>query len=117
MFDGAVDGSLKALWIFAEDVVQTDPNTHHVVKAMQGLDLLVVQEIFMSETAKMADVVLPGTTFLEKSGTFTNTERRIQQVNAAVKPLPGTKTDGQIIVEMMRKLGLDQPDFDAEDCS
>ena len=80
---------------------------------MQGLDLLVVQEIFMSETAKMADVVLPGTTFLEKSGTFTNTERRIQQVNAAVKPLPGTKTDGQIIVEMMRKLGLDQPDFDA----
>ena len=62
----------------------------------------------------MADVVLPGTTFLEKSGTFTNTERRIQQVNAAVKPLPGTKTDGQIIVEMMRKLGLDQPDFDAE---
>jgi predicted molibdopterin-dependent oxidoreductase YjgC len=117
MFDGAVDGSLKALWIFAEDVVQTDPNTHHVVKAMQGLDLLVVQEIFMSETAKMADVVLPGTTFLEKSGTFTNTERRIQQVNAAVKPLPGTKTDGQIIVEMMRKLGLDQPDFDAADCS
>jgi formate dehydrogenase major subunit len=114
MFDGAVDGSLKALWIFAEDVVQTDPNTHHVVKAMQGLDLLVVQEIFMSETAKMADVVLPGTTFLEKSGTFTNTERRIQQVNAAVKPLPGTKTDGQIIVEMMRKLGFEQPDFNAE---
>jgi len=114
MFDGAVDGTLKALWIFAEDVVQTDPNTHHVVKAMQGLDLLVVQEIFMSETAKMADVVLPGTTFLEKSGTFTNTERRIQQVNAAVNPLPGTKTDGQIIVEMMRKLGLDQPDFDAK---
>ncbi len=114
MFDGAIDGSLKALWIFAEDVVQTDPNTHHVVKAMQSLDLLVVQEIFMSETAKMADVVLPGTTFLEKSGTFTNTERRIQQVNAAVKPLPGTKTDGQIIVEMMRKLGLDQPDFSAE---
>ena len=113
MFDGAIDGSLKALWIFAEDVVQTDPNTHHVVKAMQSLDLLVVQEIFMSETAKMADVVLPGTTFLEKSGTFTNTERRIQQVNAAVKPLPGTKTDGQIIVEMMRKLGFDQPDYDA----
>jgi formate dehydrogenase alpha subunit len=115
MFDGAVDGSLKALWIFAEDVVQTDPNTHHVVKAMQGLDLLVVQEIFMSETAKMADVVLPGTTFLEKSGTFTNTERRVQQVNAAVKPLKGTKTDGQIIVEMMRKLGFDQPDFDASE--
>ena len=113
MFDGAIDGSLKALWIFAEDVVQTDPNTHHVVKSLNNLDLLVVQEIFMSETAKMADVVLPGTTFLEKSGTFTNTERRVQQVNAAVKPLSGTKTDGQIIVEMMRRLGSDQPDYDA----
>ena len=115
MFDGAIEGSVKALWIFAEDVVQTDPNTHHVVKAMQSLDLLVVQEIFMSETAKMADVVLPGATFLEKSGTFTNAERRVQQVNAAVSPLEGCKTDGQIIVEMMRKLGYDQPDYDARE--
>ena len=115
MFDGAIDGSVKALWIFAEDVVQTDPNTHHVIKAMKALDLLVVQEIFMSETAKMADVVLPGATFLEKSGTFTNAERRVQQVNAAVSPLEGCKTDGQIIVEMMRKLGYDQPDYDAKE--
>ena len=113
MFDGAIDGSVKALWIFAEDVVQTDPNTHHVIKSMNALDLLVVQEIFMSETAKMADVILPGSTFLEKSGTFTNAERRVQQVNAAVKPLEGCKTDGQIIVEMMRKLGYEQPDYDA----
>jgi formate dehydrogenase alpha subunit len=116
MFDGAIDGTVKALWVFAEDVVQTDPNTHHVIKSMKALDLLVVQEIFMSETAKMADVILPGTTFLEKSGTFTNAERRVQQVNAAVKPLEGTKTDGQIICEMIRKLGYDeQPDYDAED--
>jgi formate dehydrogenase alpha subunit len=113
MFDGAIDGSVKALWVFAEDVVQTDPNTHHVIKSMNALDLLVVQEIFMSETAKMADVILPGSTFLEKSGTFTNAERRVQQVNAAVKPLEGCKTDGQIIVEMMRKLGYEQPDYDA----
>ncbi len=113
MFDGAIDGSVKALWIFAEDVVQTDPNTHHVIKSMNALDLLVVQEIFMSETTKMADVILPGSTFLEKSGTFTNAERRVQQVNAAVKPLEGCKTDGQIIVEMMRKLGYEQPDYDA----
>ncbi len=115
MFDGAIDGSVKALWVFAEDVVQTDPNTHHVIKAMKALDLLVVQEIFMSETAKMADVVLPGATFLEKSGTFTNAERRVQQVNAAVSPLEGCKTDGQIIVEMMRKLGFDQPDYDSRE--
>ncbi len=114
MFDGAIDGSVKALWVFAEDVVQTDPNTHHVIKAMKALDLLVVQEIFMSETAKMADVVLPGATFLEKSGTFTNAERRVQQVNAAVSPLEGCKTDGQIIVEMMRKLGFEQPDYDSK---
>ena len=113
MFEAAINKELKGLWIIGEDIVQTDPDSAHVVEAMNSLELLVVQEIFMSETAKMADVVLPGTTFLEKSGTFTNTERRIQQVNAAVKPLPGTKTDGQIIVEMMRKLGLDQPDFDA----
>ena len=113
MFDGAIDGSVKALWVFAEDVVQTDPNTHHVIKSMNALDLLVVQEIFMSETAKMADVILPGSTFLEKSGTFTNAERRVQQVNAAVKPLEGCKTDGQIIVEMMRKLGYEQSDYDA----
>jgi predicted molibdopterin-dependent oxidoreductase YjgC len=113
MFDAAIDGSLKAMWIFAEDVVHTDPNTHHVKKSMEALDLLVVQEIFMSETALMADVVLPGSTFLEKSGTFTNLERRIQQVNAAVSPLEGCKTDGQIICEMMRTLGYDQPDFDA----
>ena len=113
MFDGAIDGSVKALWVFAEDIVQTDPNTHHVIESIKNLDLLVVQEIFLSETAKMADVVLPGTSFLEKSGTFTNTERRVQQVNAAVKPLAGTKTDGQIIVEMMRKLGYDCADYNA----
>ena len=67
----------------------------------------------MTETAKMADIVLPGTTFLEKSGTFTNSERRIQQVNATVEPLEGCKTDGQIIVEMMRALGFEQADYDA----
>jgi formate dehydrogenase alpha subunit len=115
MFSSAIDGSLKALWIFAEDVVQTDPNTHHVIESLQALDLLVVQDIFMSETAKMADVVLPGTTFLEKSGTFTNTERRVQKVQVAVEPLEGCKTDGQIIVEMMRKLGYNQPDYDASE--
>jgi formate dehydrogenase alpha subunit len=113
MFDAAVSGELKALWILGEDVVQTDPNTHHVLKSLQNLELLVVQEIFYSETAKLADVVLPGTTFLEKSGTFTNAERRIQRVNAAVEPLKGCKTDGQITVEMMRALGYQQNDYDA----
>ena len=69
----------------------------------------------MSETAKLATVVLPGTTFLEKDGTFTNTERRIQRVNRAVPPLPGTKPDGVIVTDMMQKLGFDQADYDADE--
>jgi len=115
MFNAALAGDLKALWILGEDVVQTDPNQKHVIASLANLDLLVVQEIFLSETAKMADVVLPGTSFLEKSGTFTNGERRVQRVNAAVKPKDGCKTDGQIIVEMMNALGYSQPEYVAED--
>ncbi|MDX2369790.1 MAG: formate dehydrogenase subunit alpha [Colwellia sp.] len=113
MFNAAISGDLKALWILGEDVVQTDPNQHHVVASLANLDLLIVQEIFLSETAKMADVVLPGTTFLEKNGTFTNGERRVQKVNAAVKPRIGCKTDGDIIVEMMNALGYPQAPNDA----
>ena len=114
MFDAAINKEIKAIWIIGEDIVQTDPNSAHVVEAMNSLELLVVQEIFMSETAKLATVVLPGTTFLEKDGTFTNTERRIQRVNAAVPPLPGTKPDGLIVTDMMQKLGFDQPSYDAD---
>ncbi|WP_206485715.1 formate dehydrogenase subunit alpha [Thalassotalea sp. G2M2-11] len=113
MFNAAIAGDLKALWILGEDVVQTDPNQNHVIAALSNLDLLVVQEIFLSETAKMADVVLPGSSFLEKSGTFTNGERRVQKVNAVVAPKQGCKTDGQIIVEMMNALGYQQADYDA----
>lgn len=111
MFNAAKDGTLKSLWIMGEDVVQTDPNTQHVVECLSNLEFLVVQEIFLSETAKMADLVLPGTTFLEKSGTFTNGERRIQRVNAVVKPLIGTRTDGQIVINVMNKMGYQQDDY------
>jgi predicted molibdopterin-dependent oxidoreductase YjgC len=114
MFNAALAGDLKALWIMGEDVVQTDPNQQHVVASLSNLDLLVVQEIFLSETAKMADVVLPGSSFLEKNGTFTNGERRVQKVNAAVPPKSGCKTDGQIVVEMMNALGHPQPTYDAD---
>jgi formate dehydrogenase major subunit len=112
MFNAALAGDLKALWIMGEDVAHTDPNHDHVVSSLQNLELLVVQEIFLSETAKLADVVLPGSSFLEKTGTFTNGERRIQQVNAAVTPHKGCKTDGQILIDMMNHLGQDIPDFD-----
>src|SRR5690606_38323596 len=69
MYDAMLQGKFKALWIMGEDVAQTDPNTHHVVEALSQLELLVVQEIFFTETCKLADVVLPGASFLEKSGT------------------------------------------------
>ncbi|MBT5815512.1 MAG: formate dehydrogenase subunit alpha [Opitutales bacterium] len=112
MFDAALAGKLKALWIIGEDVVQTDPNSKKVARALSSTDLLVVQELFMTKTAELADVVLPGASFLEKSGTFTNGERRVQRVNQVVEPLEGTKPDGQIVVDMMNRMGVDQPDYD-----
>ena len=111
MFDAAIDGRLKALWLMGEDIVQTDPHTEHVKHALNHLEFLVVQEIFMTETAKFANVILPASSFLEKSGTFTNAERRVQRVNAAVKPLEGTKPDGQIICEIMQRFGHPQDDY------
>jgi Uncharacterized anaerobic dehydrogenase len=111
MYDAALEGKFKALWIMGEDNVQTDPNTNKVRAAMQSLELLVVQELFMTETAKMAHVVLPAASFLEKSGTFTNGERRIQRVNQVIKPLEGTKTDGEIIVDIMNRMGYPQPPY------
>ena len=111
MFDAAIAGKLKALWLMGEDVVQTDPDSEHVRHAMNALDFLVVQEIFMTETSKYANVILPASSFLEKSGTFTNAERRVQRVNASVKPLSGTKPDGQILCEIMQRFGYPQPDY------
>jgi formate dehydrogenase major subunit len=114
MFDAAIDGSLKAMWIIGEDVVQTDPNTNKVIKAMESLEMLIVQELFMTETAMRATVVLPGASFLEKEGTFTNGERRIQRVNKVVEPIEGCKTDGQIIIDVMNKMGYVQADYSAD---
>ena len=111
MFDAAIAGDLKAMWIIGEDVVQTDPNTKKVKEALSSLDMLIVQELFMTETALLADVVLPGASFLEKSGTFTNGERRVQRVNKVVEPIKGSKADGQIIVDVMQRMGYDQQDY------
>lgn len=111
MFDAALAGKLKAIWIIGEDVVQTDPNTQKVIKALEATDLVIVQELFMTETARYADVVLPGASFLEKSGTFTNGERRVQAVHQVVEPYPGSKPDGQIIVDIMNRMGYPQPEY------
>jgi formate dehydrogenase major subunit len=114
MYEAVLNDKLKAMWVIGEDMAQTDPNTKHVVAALSKLDLLIVQELFMTETAKLATVILPASSFLEKSGTFTNGERRIQRVNAVVAPIEGTKSDGQIIVDIMNLMGYPQPDYDPE---
>jgi formate dehydrogenase major subunit len=105
MFDAAVGGSLKAMYIFGEDVAQTDPNTEHVVHALESLDFLVCQDIFENETTKYADVILPASSFLEKTGTFTNAERRVQLVEAANDPPGSAKTDFEILTTVSRALG------------
>lgn len=109
MLDAALDGKLKALYIMGEDTIMTDPNTHHSIKAFEKLELIVVQELFMTATTEMADVVLPASSYFEKNGTFTNGERRVQRVNKVVEPIGNTKPDGQIIIDMMHRLGYQQP--------
>lgn len=112
MFSAARAGRLKALWVMGEDLLQTDPNSCEVRYSLSMLDFLVVQELFMTETASIADLVLPAASHFEKSGTFTNGERRIQRVNRVIEPLAGTLPDGQILVEVMRRLDYPQPDYD-----
>ncbi len=114
MFDLAIDGKFKALWIMGEDTLMTDPNTKHIEKAFANLDILIVQELFMSATAEAADVVLPASSYLEKNGTFTNGERRVQRVNKVVEPIGNSKPDGQIMVDIMNKMGYSQKGYDAE---
>ena len=107
MFDAAIAGDLRAMYIFGEDVAQTDPDTTHVVAALESLEFLVCQEIFENETTKYADVVLPASAFLEKDGTFINAERRFQLVEAAIDPPGGARTDFDILTTVMRMLGHD----------
>ena len=93
------------MYIFGEDVAQTDPNTTHVIHALESLEFLVCQDIFETETTKFADVILPASAFLEKSGTFTNAERRFQLVAPAIAPPGGAKTDLEIIQLVSEALG------------
>ncbi len=107
MFDAALRGDLKALYVFGEDIAQTDPNSTHVVRALGSLELLVCQDLFLTETARHAHVVLPGASFLEKTGTFTNAERRIQRVEQAVLPPGEAKSDLEILVAVAKSVGGD----------
>ncbi|MGG5341273.1 formate dehydrogenase subunit alpha [Enterococcus sp. AZ192] len=101
----ASEGKVKGLYIFGEDPIVTDPDTNHVRHALENLEFLVVQELFMTETAAYADVVLPGISYAEKDGTFTNTERRVQRVRKAVEPRGSARQDFDIFCEVMTRLG------------
>ncbi len=105
MTDAAIDGKLKALYIMGENPLISDPDSHHTEKALKSLDFLVVQDIFMTETAELADVVLPAACFAEKDGTFTNTERRVQRVRKALNPPGQAREDSSIIMELSGRMG------------
>ena len=104
MMNAAIDGKVKAMYIFGENPMLSDPDLNHVRHALESLDFLVVQDIFMTETAQLADVVLPGASFAEKDGTFTNSERRVQLVQRALNPLGDARPDWQIIAELGQQL-------------
>jgi formate dehydrogenase alpha subunit len=105
MIGMAVKGKLKAMYIMGENPVLSDPDSNHTLRALKNLDFLVVQDIFLNETAELADVVLPAVSFAEKDGTFTNTERRVQLVRKAVEPQGQAMEDSWIIRELSRRSG------------
>jgi formate dehydrogenase major subunit/formate dehydrogenase alpha subunit len=116
MISGLHDGRVKALYLVGENPAQTEPNAHHVEEGLEQLEFLVSQDLFLNDaTRKYADVVLPASSFAEKDGTFTNTERRVNRVRAAV-PCPGeARVDREIVIALARELGADWPDYpDAE---
>ena len=104
MFDASLDASFRGLYVQGEDIAQSDPNTRHVEAALSALECLVVQDLFLNETAKYAHVFLPGASFLEKDGTFTNAERRISRVRKVTPPLAG-KADWEATVALANALG------------
>ena len=106
MLDAALDGSFRALYVQGEDILQSDPNTHHVAAGLKAMELVIVHDLFLNETADYAHVFLPGSTFLEKDGTFTNAERRIQLVAKVIEPANGLE-DWQVTQGLARAIGLD----------
>ena len=109
VFPAAIEGKIKGLYIYGEDPVVTDADTTHIIKALKSLDFFVVQELFMTETAQLADVVLPGVSYLEKEGTFSNTERRVQRVRKAITMPGNMRLDTDILIDLMNRMGYPQP--------
>ena len=104
MLDAAIDGHFKGIFVQGEDIAQSDPNTVHVQAALRAMELVIVQDLFVNETAKLAHVFLPGTSFLEKDGTFTNAERRINRVRPAMVSKTG-KDEWQVVCDLATALG------------
>jgi len=104
MFEAALDGEFKGLYIQGEDLAQSDPNTQHVTAALSAMECIVVQDLFLNETAKFAHVFLPGSTFLEKDGTFTNAERRVSRVRRVMQPRNSDGTRGYADWEITQRL-------------
>jgi len=103
--DKAHHGEIKGLMVFGENPMVSDPDLHHVGEALDKLELLIVQDIFLTETAMKADVVFPGVTFAEKDGTFSNTERRVQRIRQAITPKGDARPDWQILCDLSNRLG------------
>lgn len=112
MMHGLENGKVKAMWVMGENPSLSDPDINHVNKALQAAEFLIVQDVFLSETAQLAHVVLPAASYAEKDGTFSNTERRVQRVRKAIEPLYGSKSDMEIICLVARKMGARGFDFE-----
>ncbi len=115
IFPAVLEGNIKAMYLVGENPVLSDPDSKHVREALDKLDFLVVQDIFLTETARLADVVLPAASFAEKDGTFTNTERRVQRVRQAIEPIGDSRPDWWITCQIAERMG--GKGFDFEDPS
>lgn len=115
MFPAAIEGDIKALYIMGENSALSDPNLGHIREALESLDFLVVQDLFLTETAEFADVVLPASSYAEQDGTFTNTERRVQRVRKAIDPVYDSKPDWKILMELGNKMGYEKKYLSSEE--
>jgi len=113
MFPAALEGKLRALYIMGENPLVSDPDLHHIEEAVKKLDFMVVQDIFLTETAQLADVVLPGVSFAEKDGTFTNSERKVHRVRKAIEPVGEAREDSWIICQLAAAMGCPMEYADA----
>lgn len=113
MLDAAHAGKLKALYVMGENPMVSDPDIHHVKESLERCDLLIVQDIFLTETAELADVVFPAASYAEKDGTYTNTERRVQLIRKAVDPPGNAGQDWAIVCQLAKKMGFGGFDFDS----